>query len=51
MTRELLTALFQDNIFQWGVEFGALIGFAGGVTFMLISFFTIKDYKKFKQNN
>lgn len=50
MTRELIEALFRDDIFVCGVDFGALIGFAGGVFFSILMVSCIKDFKKLKHS-
>lgn len=36
MTRELLTALFQDDIFQYGLAFGFTMGFVIGFVFHML---------------
>ncbi len=50
MTRELLTALFQDDIFQYGLAFGLAIGFVVGyITNAIDNYFINKLFKR-KEN-
>lgn len=49
MTRELLTALFQDDIFQYGLAFGLVIGFVLGYIIDLIDNHYINKLFKHKE--
>ncbi len=49
MTRELLTALFQDDIFQYGLAFGLVIGFVLGYIIDLIDNHYINKLLKHKE--
>ncbi|GEM_PF-5740319 len=50
MTRELITALFHDDIFQYGLIFGCLFGFVVGyITNAIDNYFIDKLFKKQKE--
>lgn len=50
MTRELLTALFQDNIFQYGLAFGLAIGFVFSyIIFLIGDYYINKLFEEHKE--
>lgn len=49
MTRELLTAIFQDDIFQYGLGFGCMFGLILGYACAICEYAVTKLLKRIKR--